>query len=132
MKNASKIVIDALEKVVCSSAHHESQIAMYFSPNYQQVVDGHQLGYKDFIRHMDTLKSLTTIINITVNSVISEGNTVFTHHFVDLEKRQGEKSGFEVLARFTLSSGKIIRCEELTRMINGDIGDQDLPEKYNL
>lgn len=125
MKNASRIVISVLEEVICNSEHDEDQIAMYFDLNYQQVVDGHQLGYKDFIKHMGTLKSLTTIMKITVNSVISEGNTVFTHHFVDVEKHQGEKSRFEVLARFTLSSGKIICCEELTRMIHGGIDDRD-------
>ncbi|WP_312949350.1 nuclear transport factor 2 family protein [Superficieibacter sp.] len=129
MKNASKLVIEALEKVVCTSVHDENPIARYFDSSYQQVVDGHELGYNDFIKHMETLKSLAARINLTVRSVVSEGDTVFTHHFVEVEKLEGEKSEFEVLARFTVLSGKIIRCEELTRMITGGINDRDFGSK---
>lgn len=129
MNNASKTVIEALENVVCHAEHDEGRIARYFDPVYQQTADGHQLGYRDFVKHMATLKSLTTMINITVKTVIAEGDTVFTHHVVDVAKRQGEKSEFEVFAKFTLSAGKIIRCEELTRMITGDTTDRDFATK---
>jgi hypothetical protein len=44
---------------------------------------------------------------------------------VAVEKSSGDKSEFEVFARFTLAAGKIIRCEELTRMVSGTADDRD-------
>lgn len=129
MKNISDIVINALEKVVSSPVHDEDQIAQYFSPDYQQSVDGQQLTYADFVRHMETLKSVSEKTEITVKTAVAEGDTVFTHHYVNVEKSRGGKSEFEVFACFTLSAGKIIRCEELTRMLNGDAEDQDLASR---
>jgi len=129
VNNAIKTVTGALDKVVGSPEHNENLIAMYFASNYQQRVDGQQLDYEAFIRHMSVLKQLTKRIKINIKSVVADEDTVFTHHFVDIEKSQGGKSEFEVFACFTLSSGKIIRCEELTRMINGGAGDQSLASR---
>jgi hypothetical protein len=130
MKKTTQTVIDALQNVVCNPEHSEHDIALYFDPAYQQVVDGHRLDYREFIEHMALLKSHTTQINVSVLSAVTEDQTVFTHHHVKAAKIQGEHCEFEVFARFTLSSGKIIRCDELTRMIHGTSGDRDLGGRH--
>ncbi|CAO95097.1 nuclear transport factor 2 family protein [Erwinia tasmaniensis] len=126
MQNIKQTVIAALKTLITDPLHEESKIAVFFSADYQQRVDGKLLDYNGFIRHMETLKLYTKRMSISLKSIVAENDTVFTHHSVNVEKKQGEKSEFEVFARFTVSSGKIIRCEELTRMINGLPGDSDL------
>ncbi len=126
MKKTSQIVTDALTEIVGNPAHDAARIALYFDLNYQQKVDGKHLDYKGFIKHMALLKAHTKRMDVTFLSIVAEGDTVFTHHHVKVEKHQCEKSQFEVMARFTLSSDKIVRCEELTQMISGNLEDRDL------
>ncbi|OIN15985.1 hypothetical protein AO411_2021865 [Salmonella enterica subsp. enterica serovar Sarajane] len=126
MQSIKQTVIAALQTLITDPLHDESKIAVFFAPDYQQSVDGVQLDYSGFIKHMKAIKLHTKRMSISIKSVVAENDTVFTHHYVDVEKNQGEKSEFEVFACFTLSSDKIIRCEELTRMIQGLPGDSDL------
>ena len=126
MQNTKQTVIAALQAVITNPIHDENEITAFFSLNYQQLVDGNTLDYVDFIKHMATLKQQTKHMELAIKAIVAEGDTVFTHHFVDVEKIQGEKSQFEVFAQFTLLSGKIIRCEELTRMVTGAESDNNL------
>jgi predicted SnoaL-like aldol condensation-catalyzing enzyme len=126
MRSNKHIIIEALQALITHPEHNETEIAAFFAPGYQQTVDGKTLDYREFVHHMATLKTHTRQMSITINAIVAEGDTVFTHHRVDVEKADGEKSHFEVFARFTLFSEKIIRCEELTRMIGGHPSDRDL------
>lgn len=126
MKKPDLLITAALRDVVCSPEHDEQKIARYFARNYQQVVDGKLLDYDEFVEHLALLKALTHRIQITVLASACAGDTVFTHHRVEVEKKGGKRSVIEVLARFTLVSGQIARCEELTHLISGEEGDKDL------
>ncbi len=126
MRKESQIVMEALREIVGSPEHDERRIARYFSPDYQQVVDGQLLDYPGFVEHMQCLKTLTTTMTVSLLASVCEGNTVFTHHHVRVLKRDGEQSDIEVMARFTLSAGLILHCDELTRLISGAADDQNL------
>lgn len=126
MRDESQHVVDALHKIVGQPEHDENQITRYFSPAYQQVVDGKSLDYRGFVEHMALLKSLTKAMTVTVLAIAAESGTVFTHHHVRVEKQKGQQSEIEVLARFTLSAGLIVRCDELTRLVSGAHDDYDL------
>ncbi|KAB0884754.1 nuclear transport factor 2 family protein [Cronobacter muytjensii] len=126
METAKKRVADALEQVVCHPAHDERAIARFFAPDYQQVVDGVSLDYAQFVEHMAALKAITRRINLRILAAVVEGEQVFTHHLVEVEKRHGADAQVEVFAHFTLAAGNIVRCEELTRLINGDKSDKAL------
>jgi len=119
-------VIAALKDIVCSVEHDEDAIARYFAPGYHQEVDGKELDYAGFIQHMALLKKLTQRIELSLLAIAAEGNTVFTHHQVTVEKKDGARTMIEVLARFTLLNGQIVQCQELTHLISGDHGDRDL------
>lgn len=118
--------MEALREIVGSPEHDERRIARYFSADYQQVVDGQSLDYQGFVQHMQCLKTLTTTMRVSVLASVCEGDTVFTHHHVSVLKRDGKCSDIEVMARFTLSAGLILHCEELTRLIRGSADDQNL------
>ncbi|ADU72646.1 nuclear transport factor 2 family protein [Pantoea sp. At-9b] len=126
MKTHRQIVVDALTEIVSNPIHDEVKIASYFSPAYQQYVDGKHMDYRDFIKHMAVLKTLTHQMQVTMLSIVSEGNRVCTHHRVKVEKHNGARSEVEVMAHFTLAADRIVRCDELTRQISGDKRDHDL------
>ncbi|OSN02976.1 hypothetical protein AU510_16060 [Lonsdalea britannica] len=126
MKNMSQIVMNALQEIINNPEHNEERIAVYFSPDYQQQVDGKHLGYDEFVKHMGLLKTKTRRMTLSVLSIVAEGETVFTHHEVKVEKGEGRDSLFEVLAHYRLSSDKIVSCQELTRMIYGENSDRNL------
>ncbi|HHG8773992.1 TPA: nuclear transport factor 2 family protein [Raoultella planticola] len=126
MKQTNQVVINALQDIINHPQHDERRIADYFAADYQQQVDGKRLDYTGFIQHMALLKAHTRRMRIIFLAVVGEGETVFTHHQVQVAKDLGAESVFEVLARFTLAGGRIIRCEELTRQIDGEPEDRDL------
>lgn len=126
MTNNKRTVIEALQALIADSKHDESRIEAFFATEYQQWVDGQQLDYRSFVEHMETVKRHTRQMRLSIKSAVAENDTVFTHHAVNVEKNQHETCEFEVFARFRLAAGKIIRCEELTRMVSGAAGDSDL------
>lgn len=126
MNRQRQTVIEALQEIICCPQHDESKIAQFFDSGYLQKVDGKSIDYSGFVKHMAILKSHTRQIRLLIKAIVAEGDTVFTQHCVTAENSQGRWSEFEVFARFTLSDGKIYRCEELTRMIHGVSEDKDL------
>lgn len=126
MNKQSQLVIHALQEIVSNPRHDEKMIASYFAASYQQQVDGKCLDYPGFVSHMALLKTLTRQMEVLLLSVVAERDTVFTHHRVKVEKCDNTKSEIEVMARFTLESDHIIRCEELTRLVSGNKQDHDL------
>lgn len=126
MKNVSQIVMNALQEIINNPEHDEDKIAVYFSPHYRQQVNGTPLSYDEFVKHMALLKSKTRRMTVSLLSIVAEGDTVFTHHEVKVEKSEGGDSLFEVLAHYRLSSDQIVSCQELTRLIRGENGDRDL------
>ncbi len=119
-------VIQALENVVCQSIHDERIIKTFFAPDYRQEVDGAELDYPGFVAHMATLKQATQSIMVKILAIAGEGNNVLTHHRVDVIKTNGESAVAEVFAHFTLKEGKIILCQELTRLLCGTGDDRKL------
>jgi ketosteroid isomerase-like protein len=121
-----KIVLAALQQVVANPLHQPELIAEYFSHDYQQLADGNALDYAQFIQHMALLKQITQRMTLEVIAIAEQGETVLTHHRVEVEKRDGSRSSIKVLAHFTVRDGKICACDELTKLLSGSHEDQDL------
>lgn len=116
----------ALESVVCRPEHDAAELATFFSANYQQCVDGITLGYPEFVDHMATLKRATHRVKLAILAAAADGEHVLTHHQVEVVKPDGSTSTIEVQAHFTLRNDLIWRCDELTRLVRGDVADGDL------
>lgn len=104
----------------------ESIISEYFSPHYIQHVDGHTLHYEEFIQHMKVQKTLLDFVKVSILHCVIEGNKISTVHQVDAKKKNGEKISVKVIAYFELEGGKIILCDELTHLLEGDAKDQNI------
>ncbi|MGO1297938.1 MAG: nuclear transport factor 2 family protein [Vibrio sp.] len=124
------LVLNALNNIIGSARHNEAAIALYFSPEYRQTVDGKHLTYISFIEHMKLLKQQTLSMSLEVVSSAENEDTVFTHHLVEILKAPSNTLIFEVFACFKVQSHKIVRCQELTRMVTGSHQDIDLGSRY--
>ena len=124
------IVLQALQQVVAQPLHQPAVIAEFFADDYRQTVDGKSLDYQQFVSHMALLKQITRRMTLRVQALAAQGNSVLSHHRVEVEKCDGARSEIQVMAHFTLCDGKIIACDELTRQLSGEHADRDLGGRY--
>lgn len=104
----------------------EKTIAQYFSPSYVQYVDGHRLDYNGFCTHMMMQKQVLVSAKTTIHHVVVEGNSICTVHRVDAVKKNGESLSVKVIAYFEVKEGKLVLCDELTHLLKGDKGDENI------
>ncbi|EJD6401783.1 nuclear transport factor 2 family protein [Providencia rettgeri] len=124
--NNMQLVKQALNAVLGEDIGSRSVAQKYFSDEYIQIVDGKKINFNEFIAHLQALKQATQSITITIKSIAEGENCVHTQHLAKAIKKDGSVSEFEVFACFQIANNKIIRCEELTRMLKGAGADQDL------
>lgn len=129
MSSNRQCVLDALHTIISDPTHSPERIARWFSPQYQQQVDGNLLNYEQFIAHMATLKAVTRAMTIDIKAIADSGDDVLTHHYARITKQDGKSSLIEVFAHFQLRAGRIVRCDELTRLLTGDPADSDLGQR---
>ncbi len=126
MDPTASFVMQALNTVLSQPEHQETTIGNFFAPDYRQTVNGISLNYRDFVSHLAILKQLTRSMTVKVLTIASQENRVLTHHQVTACKTGGGKSVSEVFACFTVREGRIVECQELTRLISGATEDNEL------
>ncbi|MBB1149344.1 hypothetical protein H4K35_04210 [Myroides sp. NP-2] len=124
-----KRVQEMLHNIIEGKTYDEALIQAYFSPDYVQVVDGKQLDFKAFKQHIKKLKELIERVAVEVCSTAVRDQVVFTKHQVESVLRDGTYHKHLVMAEFTFQDGKIIRCEELTFLLEGSASGKDLGSK---
>ena len=103
-----------------------NEICNYFSKDYIRSVNGETLGFNDFVKHVFKVRDTLTDCRISFKTIVSEGGVVFTNHFVDAVMKNGKIVKQHVLAEFEIIDGKIINCDELVSIIDGDAGVDNL------
>ena len=103
-----------------------SLIEKYFSKDYIQFVDHHQLNYEEFILHIKKLKEKVAEQKIDILNYAENGNIIFTHHIAKSILKDGSIVVHKVLAEFTIEENKIIQCDELTLLLEGDFSSRNL------
>ncbi len=121
-----QIIKTALTEILENIEFDELLIEKYFSKEYIQHVDGKTIDYKNFKDHIRTLKAHVKSQSISINSIVEEGDIVFTNHIVTFTMQDGRNGQIKVIAEFRIKDDKIYYCDELTHMIAGDDKDRDL------
>ncbi|ASE60776.1 MULTISPECIES: limonene-1,2-epoxide hydrolase family protein [Chryseobacterium] len=103
-----------------------SLIEKYFSKDYVQFVDHKQLNYEEFILHIQKLKEKVTEQKIDILNYAENGNIIFTHHIAKSALKDGSIVRHKVLAEFTIQDDKIVRCDELTLLLEGSPTEKNL------
>ncbi|WP_410877779.1 hypothetical protein [Myroides sp. DW712] len=114
-----KVVKEMLQQVIESKTYEEEVILQFFSPAYEQLVDHAKLDFEGFKQHIKKLKQLIETVEVQLVNTAAHDNIVFTKHLVHSVLKDGSQHTHKVLAEFTFSGDKIIRCEELTCLVSG-------------
>lgn len=113
-------------EVLENPAFDELLIEKYFSKDYVQLVDRQQLNYENFVLHIKKLKEKVTEQKIEFISHAENDNIIFTNHVVKSQLKDGSFVCHKVLAEFTIQNSKIIRCDELTVLLEGSQSEKNL------
>lgn len=125
---AQQIVMQMFQ--VLANVHAKtSDFSPYIADSYMQIADGHTLNHQDFLKHAQNLHSTMRSIKFTFKEIVAENDVVATHHLAEGVKQDGQKVITELFAFFTVKDNKIVRCEEVSRMIVGSDADRNL--SYN-
>lgn len=100
--------------------------AEVFTPDYQQVTDGHTLDYRGFIQHLSHVRSQTRTIAFTVAEIACHDELLADRHIVTVTYPGGRQAEIEVYLFAALREGKIWRIHEVTRALSGDSSDRTL------
>lgn len=119
----------AFHDVIASDAFDEHAIARYFSPRYVQNTDGRTLDFAGLVAHVRELKRMLKNVKVTFERMIAEGANVVSIHRAEAEKVAGGRISIRVFALFVIDEGKIVACDELTRLEQGAAEDRDLASR---
>lgn len=125
-----KLVQEAFRDVFENDKFSEKVISKYFHPEYKQYVDGKELNYKQFLDHMKHLKEAIYSAKINFHHLISENNGVCSVHTASGLKHNGTSVKAKVIAYFEIKDERIVLCDELSYMIEGDEQDRDLASRH--
>lgn len=104
----------------------EALIDRYFSPKYVQHVDGKTLDFAAFRDHIRELKKILTNLRFTIEHMVAEGDKVMEIHRVEGERRTGGTFAVRLFSLWVIENGKIVLCDEISRLEQGKAEDRDL------
>lgn len=108
------------KEVLENPVFDELLIEKYFSKEYIQLVDQSQLNYDEFVLHIKKLKEKVSEQKLEIINHAENGNTIFTNHIAKSTLKDGSEVVHKVLAEFTIRNYQIIRCDELTLLLEGN------------
>lgn len=127
--NNTMLIKDMLN-VFADTSKTSGELAGYFSNDFIQISDGHSLGYKEFLVHVGELRKTMKSINFDLVQVVAENDIVATHHIATGIKQNGKTVKTEFFAFFTIKDNKIVNCQEVSRMLQGESEDKDLSYRH--
>lgn len=130
LHEAKEFIKAAFVNLIENKNADEETCAKYFSKEYIQYVDGKILNYDHFVAHMKALMATIKSAKVTFKHIIAEGDKVTTIHRVNAVKHNGSQIEVQVNALFQIKDNKIILCDELTYLIQGEKSDKDLGSRY--
>jgi DNA-binding transcriptional MocR family regulator len=115
-----KLVREMLHQIIENKVYDEQLITTYFSPQYVQVVNDTVLDFEGFKKHIKKLKEVVHTIRLEILQTGEGKDCVFTKHKVEVLLNDQSTHTYKVMAEFLFQEGKIIRCEELTYLVEGE------------
>lgn len=124
------VVLNCFQDVLENVDFTKADFDQYFSKDYIQVSDGKSLNYEQGYAHIQTLKRECRSIKVIIHDIVVQGSRVATRHTAYVTKKDGSQVEVNVMAICKVKDGKLIRCDELTRVVKGNKEDADLGSRY--
>lgn len=122
-----ELVKEILNTVLVGPEYKEEAIDQYFDKNFIQYVEGRSLGFEGpegfqkFKNHLQKIRAFRIITGFKFNTLVQEGNTLFSSHIVASTKPDGSDLSFrKVIAHFQFKQEKVAFCDEVTVLLNQD------------
>ncbi len=126
MKNKKALLREIFVDLFESDNFDADVIKKHFHPQYQQYVNKEILQYDQFADHIKHLKETLQSVRIDFQQLVAEEDTVCSVHFARGFKKDGSRVVAKVIAFFTFEGDQLIRCEELTELMEGSEEDKDI------
>ena len=132
MKNFSgkELIKNLFKNVLQNQSVDIEIIKKYISEKYIQYVDGKELRFEQFVEHIKKQKEVIESIKVDFISMVEENNIVFTNHIVSINKKDNSFVKVKVIAEFIIENEKLVKCDELTFLLNGSSEDKDLGSRH--
>lgn len=132
MKNSSgkELIKNLFKNVLQNQSVDIEIIKKYISEKYIQYVDGKELRFEQFVEHIKKQKEVIESIKVDFISMVEENNIVFTNHIVSINKKDNSFVKVKVIAEFIIENEKLVKCDELTLLLNGSSEDKDLGSRH--
>ncbi|SKA37247.1 hypothetical protein SAMN04488128_104244 [Chitinophaga eiseniae] len=112
--------------IIENNNYDETLIHQYFSEDYVQIVDDQTLNFDTFKKHIRNLKEKVRETEVQFAGIASNETSVFTRHYVKSMLKNGEWVKHKVLAEFQIKDGKVVQCDELTMLMEGNKSESNL------
>ena len=111
-------IVDLFRNLLKSSEVDLTAVEKHIAPYFIQMVDGVVLDYDAFVEHMRKQKELVASASVEFLAIVEEGNTLFSNHVVTVHKRDNSVIQVKVIAQFVFEGDRLVRCDELTRLLS--------------
>jgi ketosteroid isomerase-like protein len=91
----------------------EEQMLEFFSPRYEQDLNGKVYTFREFMDGVAGLKKQLKSTRVRFTRVVSSGNVIAEVHVVEAVKKDGSAMKFKVMAFQTVEDGRIKKVEEV-------------------
>ncbi|KAA6450660.1 nuclear transport factor 2 family protein [Bacillus swezeyi] len=127
-KNEAKQLLSKMYQDIVSEMNVE-KIPDYFSSRYIQITDGNKIDLAELTDHMLVLKEVAESITVSPfhEFLFDEDlQTATLRYTVEVVKKSGNCGRIELIAIFKLDDDKIVQCHELSNVIEGGDGFDEL------
>jgi ketosteroid isomerase-like protein len=124
------LIRQMFQDVFASDSFDRQVLERYFSPKFVQHADGKTLDFAGLVDHVRELKQTVTNLCFTFERMVAEGDCVMDVHRVEGKKRDGGQGlAVRLFSLWVIENGKIILCDELSRLEEGAPEDRDLSSR---
>ncbi|HEV2613960.1 MAG TPA: hypothetical protein VGV92_04550 [Gammaproteobacteria bacterium] len=98
----------------------------YVSHDFVNPIDGKVFNYQQWVTHQKHIKAMVKSMTPKFDWMVADGDNVATIFYITIIKNNGEKLVVKDLAFFKINHDKVVYCEELTRLIKGNVKNKNI------
>lgn len=118
--------IKELLATFCDFSANIEDVTRFFTPDYQQKVDGEVIDLVAFIDHVHALRTKLVSLDIDVQRIVSDGMSAATVHVARATKRDGDVAIVKVVAFYQFDGDRVASIDEATHVLEGSTSDRQL------
>lgn len=116
IKSSKEIVLAFYEILFNKERFDLAAMNLLLHEDFQRHHDGHIQTREQIYEHFKGHEKMKQTSDVDFVTILSHGNTVFAHYTITSHKANGRSNKWQVLAKFVVEDGKLLRIEQLSEM----------------